>query len=507
MKYTKLTTIAILCLTISVTLAMAAHTSSVTLSPNSWASSTDKSVSVTVANNGPDSIVQIELTVPQDLNKNPLYVLNAQGVTTPQGWTYAITGNSKVTWYATGSGLASGTSLGLFGVEVASPSVSGEYQWKWTTTDSNRATYSGFALTTVGKAPVSYFVISGLPSSTVAGNSPRFSVTAYGGDSQVKTDYVGTIHFTTTDINAALPSDYTFQASDYGSKMFAATYKSSGSQSITVTDSSAGISKESAKTLVNPSAAVGIGISPENKAINALDKVEFKISAVDKYNNIFDVTDKATITIEQGAGGSLNKNVYTSQNEGTWGVSAVYASFNSVTKLVVGKSTPVVVTPTQPVGINTSTPGTPNETAEEMTLTVPDKVSIAPGSNDTMIVTVNNNGIRKLSGVEIIVDGIPREWTSIYPVANDVPAKSSKDFLVIVVVPANESGAKAIEFTAESDESVTASKTTSLTISSAPTGGTFTLPKNVLQLGVVIIAVAAVVIIGWELWFKKPKSK
>jgi len=35
----------------------------------------------------------------------------------------------------------------------------------------------------------------------------------------------------------------------------------------------------------------------------------------------------------------------------------------------------------------------------------------------------------------------------------------------------------------------------------------FTFPKDVLQLGVVIIAVAAVVIIGWELWFKKPKSK
>jgi len=43
-------------------------------------------------------------------------------------------------------------------------------------------------------------------------------------------------------------------------------------------------------------------------------------------------------------------------------------------------------------------------------------------------------------------------------------------------------------------------------ISGAPTGS-FALPNNVLQLGVVIIAVAAIVIIGWELWFKKPKSK
>jgi hypothetical protein len=509
MKYAKLTTIAILCLMMSVTVAMASHSSSVTMSPSSWASSSGKSVSVTVANNGPDSIVMVELTVPLDMNNNPIYTLIQNSITTPQGWEAAMKGNYKVVWVAKGSGIVSGTSQGLFGVDAISPSASGDYLWKWTTTDNKNVAYNGTVTTTVGQAPVSYFVISGLPTSTVAGSALKFSVTAYGGDSQVKTDYAGTVHFTTSDINAVLPSDYTFQTSDYGSKMFGVTYKNSGSQSITVTDSSAGISKESTKTLVNPGAAVDIGVSPENKAISAGDQVAFKISAVDKYSNVFDVTDKATITIDKKAGGSWNKNVYTSQNEGTWVVIADYSSLVSGTTLVVGKATttPVVVTPTQPIVVNTSTPGNQNATVEEMTLSVPDKISIAPGANDTMIVTVNNNGNTKLSGVEISVQGIPKEWTSVYPAANDVPAKSSKDFLVIVVVPGNESGSKAIEFTAIADNSVTASKSTSLTIGSAPTGGTFTLPKNMLQLGVVIIAVAAVVIIGWELWFKKPKSK
>ncbi|MFH1229208.1 MAG: NEW3 domain-containing protein [Candidatus Aenigmatarchaeota archaeon] len=503
MKNAKLTTIAILCLAISVTLVAAAHTSSISMSPSSWSSSTSNSVSVTVANNGADNIVKIELVAPLDVNKNPLYVIDTKSVTTPQGWESSTTGNYKVTWVSK-TGLASGTSLSLFGVEVVSPSVSGNYQWTWTTTDSKNATYIGTVTTTVGQASASNFVVSA-PTTSVAGNSIRVIVTAFGSDNQVKTDYTGTVHFTSIDVNAVLPADYTFQTSDYGSKTFAVTYKNSGSQSFTVTDSSAKISKESSKTLVSPSTAVDIGISPEGKTISATEKVEYKVLANDKFGNVFEVTDKATISIDKKAGGTWNKSVYTSQNEGIWVVIAGYNSLVSGTTLVVGKSTPIVVTPTQPIGVNTSTPGT-GATADEMTITAPETISIAPGSNDTMIVTVNNNGDRKLSGVEISVAGIPREWTSVYPAANDVPAKSSKDFLVIVLVPANESGTKAIEFTAESDESVKATKSTTLTVTSTPTGS-FTLPKNVLQLGVVIIAVAAVVIIGWELWFKKPKSK
>jgi hypothetical protein len=38
------------------------------------------------------------------------------------------------------------------------------------------------------------------------------------------------------------------------------------------------------------------------------------------------------------------------------------------------------------------------------------------------------------------------------------------------------------------------------------TGGWFAgLTKNLLNLGIVIIAVAALILIGWELWFRKPK--
>src|SRR5207244_1328563 len=50
------------------------------------------------------------------------------------------------------------------------------------------------------------------------------------------TDCRGTIHFTSTDPQAILPSDYTFTAADAGSHTFSVTLKTAGSQSIQVMD-------------------------------------------------------------------------------------------------------------------------------------------------------------------------------------------------------------------------------------------------------------------------------
>ena len=501
MKTTKIMTTAILCVAISATLVLATHTSSLLISPSSWAKSTTKSVLISVTNSGGDSIVQVDLLVPKDSSQLPLYKIGE--ITTPQGWTYTTKGPSgyisEITWIATGSGIASGSSLNLFGIDVTSPSASGNYQWKWTTTDNNKGTNSGTVTTTVGQAPLSYFTISN-PSSSVAGNIFTITVRAYGDDNLVKTDYTGTISFSSTDTKAVLPVDYTFQPSDAGTKVFSVAYDSSGNQTITVKDSSAGISKTSTITLVKPGSAVDISIEPADKAVYVGDKVEYKVLAKDSFGNSFDVTSQATFA--KNGGGSWNKNIFTAEKEGVWVVIASYSSLVVGTTLAVGKETVPTETPTQPIVI---TPTVPEELAE-LTLSVPETLTIAPGSNDTMIITVNNNGDKDLTGVEVKAEGVPSDWVNVYPIVNDISAKSSKDYLVIVIVPANETESKTIEFVASSDQGVTATKNTSLVISSAPTS-MFTFPKNVLQLGVVIIAVAAVVIIGWELWFKKPKSK
>jgi len=507
MKIAKIIPIAILCLMVSATLVSATHTSIVAFTPSTWARNTDKSVSITVTNANGDSITKVELSVPKDANQIPIYTVG--DITRPEGWTYQVTGSpiSKITWYSTGSGIASGSSLSLFGIDVKSPSVSGDFKWNWVTTDAKLGTYSGFAVTTAGQAAVSYFVISNVPTTSVAGTAFKINVKAYGDDNQIKKDYTGTITFTSTDSYAVLPLDYTFQATDFGSKDFTITYKGAGDQKLTIRDTSLGISKDSTKTTVKPGPITDIGITPQDKKVSTGEKVTFSVTAKDSLGNLFDVTDKAILKIDTKAGGSWNKSVYTTQNEGTFVVIATYNSIVSGTTLTVAKGAvaPPVVPPVTPP-VTPPTNVTPPAQLPEMSLSVPDSISIAPGANDTMIITVNNNGNNDLTGVEISVEGVSSDWVSIYPLLNDIPSKSSKDYLVIVFVPKNESGTKTLDFIAKSSEGVIAAKETNLVISSTPTGS-FAMPKNILQLGVVIIAVAAVVIIGWELWFKKPKSK
>jgi hypothetical protein len=59
-------------------------------------------------------------------------------------------------------------------------------------------------------------------------------------DGTIATDYRGTIHFTSTDPQAVLPADYTFQASDGGVHIFVATLRTVGSQDLTATDTADG---------------------------------------------------------------------------------------------------------------------------------------------------------------------------------------------------------------------------------------------------------------------------
>ncbi len=51
----------------------------------------------------------------------------------------------------------------------------------------------------------------------------------------------GTAHFTSSDIQAVLPANYTFTGVDAGVHVFSVTLKTAGSQSITATDTVTGV--------------------------------------------------------------------------------------------------------------------------------------------------------------------------------------------------------------------------------------------------------------------------
>jgi hypothetical protein len=90
----------------------------------------------------------------------------------------------------------------------------------------------------VSPAPTSAYLVSGLPSSIVAGTAATVTVTAVDAYNNRTTAYRGTAHFTSSDSRAVLPADYTFTSTDNGAHTFTngVTLKTAGSQSVTATN-------------------------------------------------------------------------------------------------------------------------------------------------------------------------------------------------------------------------------------------------------------------------------
>src|SRR5205807_3528652 len=81
------------------------------------------------------------------------------------------------------------------------------------------------------------FTFTGYPTSIQAGTAGMLTVTARTSSGSVATGYTGTVHFTSSDLQAGLPTDYTFTTADNGAHTFNITLKTAGTRSLTVADS------------------------------------------------------------------------------------------------------------------------------------------------------------------------------------------------------------------------------------------------------------------------------
>lgn len=73
-------------------------------------------------------------------------------------------------------------------------------------------------------------------STATAGTSFSITLTAQDNTGATLTAYTGKVHFTSSDPSATLPADYTFATGDSGTHSFNVTLQTSGSQTITATD-------------------------------------------------------------------------------------------------------------------------------------------------------------------------------------------------------------------------------------------------------------------------------
>jgi hypothetical protein len=137
----------------------------------------------------------------------------------------------------------------------------------------------------VSPAAASSFSVTSFPATT-AGTSGNFTVTAHDAFGNLATGYTGTMHITSSDSKASLPADYTFKAADGGSHTLSAILVTSGTQSLTVTDTAHGtITGTQTGILVSPAAAASFVVAYP-AATTAGDTHDLTVTAYDTYGNV-----------------------------------------------------------------------------------------------------------------------------------------------------------------------------------------------------------------------------
>src|SRR5262249_40982389 len=138
------------------------------------------------------------------------------------------------------------------------------------------------------------------------GDGHTFTVTALDFLGNAATGYLGTVHFTSSDRQAVLPSDYTFTADDAGTHTFAATLKTAGTQSLTVPDKlpPTDPTRTHSGIEVDPAAFDHFVVGGFPSTTTAGDAHDFTVTAKDAYGNTvtaYDHTIHFTSTDGQAA--------------------------------------------------------------------------------------------------------------------------------------------------------------------------------------------------------------
>jgi hypothetical protein len=122
------------------------------------------------------------------------------------------------------------------------------------------------------------------PVGTRSGQPQVFTVAEKNQNGTVITNYRGTIHFSSSDPNAILPDDYTFQAADNGQHQFAAVLFNVGPEAITVTEvGSPAPLTDQRNTTVTPAKFTVSGFPSE---VTAGDSDAVNVTALDYFGNV-----------------------------------------------------------------------------------------------------------------------------------------------------------------------------------------------------------------------------
>jgi len=129
-------------------------------------------------------------------------------------------------------------------------------------------------------------LVAGYASPTTPGVGGSFTITARDAGGNVAPNYSGTIHFTSSDLQAVLPADYTFTSADAGQHTFNATLKTAGTQSLTATDTvTSTITGSQMGITVSPAATASFVVAGYPTPVTSATSNNFTVTAKDPYGN------------------------------------------------------------------------------------------------------------------------------------------------------------------------------------------------------------------------------
>jgi hypothetical protein len=212
-----------------------------------------------------------------------------------------------------------------------------------TATDTATASITGFTTVAVNGA-ATHLAFSGLGATATAGTADGFSVQALDACNALVATYTGNVGITSSDAQATLPGNHTYNGADAGSHMFSVTFKTAGPQTLTASDGTLSVTSGtitvSAANSTNPTGFLVSGPA----AVTANNPFSVTITAIDQFGNTVSGY-VGTITFASNDNGATLPGAYTftgadaGSHTFTNGVTLVKVSGNGM-----GQSTSVTVT-------------------------------------------------------------------------------------------------------------------------------------------------------------------
>lgn len=249
----------------------------------------------------------------------------------------------------------SDSGLHVFQVQLGTATVNGQvssFDAVDTVNLSTLTTKTNFEV--VNGAATNY--VLALPANIVAGQPFSAKLTARDAFGNTAKNYFGTVHWSSTDANAQLPANYTFDSSDLGVHDFSMTLKTAGNQTVTASDAQNGTVVGSDSEVVSAAPATHFQISSAAQTV-AGNTLTLTVRALDDNGNVDTNYQGNLILSSSDSAATLPAYTFRNNDKGVASIPVVLktaglqsVSVSDATGVLQGSLSGINVTPSAQIG-------------------------------------------------------------------------------------------------------------------------------------------------------------